>query len=1005
MAELLYTNKYVKPGCYIGQLITPSSSIATAPRIPTAIGKGSRYALSSNATVVRSYVYDEDITFSVTSPYIATLKNPALMDTDKATLIRVSDNSEIPDSKWYFDDERHIIISEDVYEAGAFKFSYQSTNEQLTDATPVVDIMNFVSIGDTPDAQKYVEGKDFFLEMGMSDITKVNGDSQDALAFDSRYKSDSIYPKCYGPTIASESGSLIFDVSNYKINKDFIADSIKVVKLFKNGENKVIKVTFDFSYQECDGEGVAIPTATKYKSTVTIDADGNFHEVLAGVKVLIEDGTQDRFQEGDTFENLVIIQGRIFLTAKDNRTVRVKLSKKDAGFSDLEVSCEDFVGESSSIYKSFEFEGKKIVGTYPYEVSTGEVVEQDSSFFMPITVKYQINTYESKYTTLAEVVQHEDAEHHITYSCGVGVDIDCGDGLVIKLKEDEPNNLMLIPENATLFTFNRKVTKQIPDEKAQFYYTSNTLEGGFGTIDVNENIGTINLPGNIIINYDITNVSAGTEYIFNITNENKLNWNLTKKITEVFKTSEVFKDTNGSVTGVFGSYYVSLTGIPLNGVYVTCGDSSVRAILVKDSDDNATSFVRFVDADNNPIKPSLSVQVTYEYKGNEPEAGATYYVSTTHIRPNNLFNNAIVVSSREEGRTLLGPATPTNDLYIANELAWDELDATTGAQVAFIQIKDADDDGVFNADDVRNAIDACTKSKFITDVTLLGFFEHFGYLLKMNQNANDPFAMRENEVWAGCPIGTVVGDVNTEGSLVFTAKTTMKVTGNDPCHGTRILVGSTWAKRSVTMYSGKSQVVTMDGSFIAWALSCLRVSLSTSESILRKSLTCFSDMQIWENDNDNDKLGAAQIVYFSKTSSGVFRVEEDFTVDTYGFEFSLEQITSQRLTTVRSVRAYIDENLVGVTPDTPQAGVNLVTDFLIRGLNRLIKDGTISNYLDDNGEKRNINPATDIYVQNVKDNPNQYQFGFCFFTKKAMKQFFGIYVVDKTFSSTGLGNS
>ena len=100
MAELLYTTKYVKPGCYIGQIITPSSSIATAPRIPTAIGKGSRYALSNNATVVRSYVYDEDITFSVTSPYIATLKNPALMDTDKATLIRVSDNSEIPDSKW-----------------------------------------------------------------------------------------------------------------------------------------------------------------------------------------------------------------------------------------------------------------------------------------------------------------------------------------------------------------------------------------------------------------------------------------------------------------------------------------------------------------------------------------------------------------------------------------------------------------------------------------------------------------------------------------------------------------------------------------------------------------------------------------------------------------------------------------------------------------------------------------------------------------------------------------
>jgi hypothetical protein len=77
MAELLYTSKYVKPGAYIGEVITPSSSVATALRIPTAIGKGSKYALSKNASVVRAYVYDEDITFSTTSPYRALLKHTA----------------------------------------------------------------------------------------------------------------------------------------------------------------------------------------------------------------------------------------------------------------------------------------------------------------------------------------------------------------------------------------------------------------------------------------------------------------------------------------------------------------------------------------------------------------------------------------------------------------------------------------------------------------------------------------------------------------------------------------------------------------------------------------------------------------------------------------------------------------------------------------------------------------------------------------------------------------
>ena len=1014
MAELLYTDRYVKPGCYIGQIITPTASIATATRMPTAIGKGSKYALSSNASIVRSYVYEEEINFSITSPYRALLKHNALMDKNKAVLIRASDNSEIPESKWFFEDSRHLVIAEDVFEAGTFKFSYQSTDENLTDITPVLDIMSFVAVGDTPDAQKYKEGRDFFLEMGMSDITKIDGTAQDFLAFDTRYKSESVYPTCTGPIPSSlESGSLLFDVSNYKVNKDIVCnikvEDIKTVLV--DGVSVVDRIVFYYEYQECDIEGTPITGATKYKSTVTIKADGSFHEVLAGVKVLIEEGTQDKFRVNDIFENLIIVQGRIFLTAKDNRTVKVKLSNKDTGFNNLNVTLEDFDGDYRNLFDDeaetpFVFSGKKIVGTYGYEVRTGTVKNDNGVYKMPITVKYLVGGYENSYTSLVEVVYRDE-----TYSTGTsGFNLDCGDGLSIKIKADntsvEPPVRAIIPEETLLFTFNRIVERAdaYRDAKAQFYYTSSTLEGGFGTIDVYENVGTIILPGNVIINYDISNVEKGTEFIFNITNENRLNWGLTQRITEVFRPSEVFKDTNGSVTGVFGSYYVSLTGIPLTGVFVTCGDTKVKSVPVMDKDGNPTSFVRFIDDNGDPIKPSLSVNVTYEYKGSEPKPGSTYYLSTTHVRPSTWFNTVIVVSSREEGRTIFGPATPNNDLYIANEIAWDELSGTQGAQVAFIQMKDSDDDGVYNEDDVKLAIDACTKTRIITDVTLLGFFESFGYLLKMNQNANDPFAMRENEVWAGCPIDTPIGDVNTEGSLVFTAKTTMKVDGNDPSHGTRILVGSTWAKRSVTMYGGKSQVVTMDGSFVAWGLACLRSSLPTSESILRKNLTCFSDMQIWDS-VDNDKLGAAQIVYFSKIASGMFRIEEDFTVDTFGFEFSIEQITSQRLMAVRSVRSYIDENMVGVTPDTPQAGINLVTDFLIRGLNKLITNGTIGNYLDEKGNKRPINPSLDVFVQNVKDSPTQYQFGFDFFTKKVMKQFFGTYVVDKNFSSLGLGNS
>ena len=583
MAELLYTDKYVKPGCYIGQIITPTASIATAARIPTAIGKGSKYALSSNATIVRSYVYEEDITFSRTSPYRATLKNNALMDMDKAVLVRVSDNAEISDSKWYFEDDKHIVISEDAYEAGAFKFSYQSVNENLTDLTPVFDIMSFVAVGDTPDAQKYKEGKDFFLEMGMSEITEIDGTPQEYLAFDPRYKSESIYPKCTGPVVNPNSGSLIFDVSNYRVNKDLVCN-IRVAEIKtrqEDGVTVVDRIVFDYDYQECDSEGTPISGTTKYKSTTTIQADGSFHEVLAGVKVLIEEGTQNKFRVNDVFENLVIIQGRIFLTAKDNRTVKVKLSTKDVGFNNLNVSLENFDGEYKTLFdseaeSSFTFSGKKIVGAYEYEVRTGTVKNEGGTYKMPITVKYQVEGYENSYTSLVDVLYQDGS-----YSTGnSGFTLDCGDGLSIKFKADTtsiPPVRAIIPEETLLFTFDRivKRAEEYKDAKAQFYFTSSTLEGGFGTIDVYENIGTIVLPGNIIINYDITNVDKGTEFIFNITNENRLNWGLTQRLTEVFKSSEVFKDTNGSVTGIFGSYYVSLTGIPLSGVFVTCGDTSI----------------------------------------------------------------------------------------------------------------------------------------------------------------------------------------------------------------------------------------------------------------------------------------------------------------------------------------------------------------------------------------------------------------------------------------------
>lgn len=1099
MAELLYTSKYVKPGAYIGQVITPSSSVATALRIPTAIGKGSKYALSKNASVVRAYVYDEDVVFSATSPYRAILKHNALMDIEKAALVRVSDNYEIPESKWYFEDVNHIIISEEEYVAGDFQLSYQSTDDSVFDPAPVNDIMGFRHAGDSADASKYVEGTDYFLITSFSDITKSNGDAQNKLHFDDRYASDSLYATIDGVvSTATGNGTVSVDVSDVKsvsFNSNVVATPKQVKLVSKSAsiayvlssvatpaskdltlenigitydKNKVIDVSISLDgYTEAtskanvDGTtatghgfwyydvttGVLtvwqtseiknLPITYEYKSlssvvfsytyvldaygslgeaTVEIPNDGTFVSVLYGVSACLSSSDSNALDYNSYDASIVtldgsflsegtestltfnIIQGKIFPTAKDNRSVTLKLSAKN------DIVYTHSIGSlsgnfSSSISATAPANNSNPIIDYvdTYTISSLSLIN-GTTCYLPIKISHSYP--EGTSVSFIYYVRVSVSGDSITLLEDTDVSLD--NGIKVSLKKSLASVDVVYTQNSTLVTFKHSCVSSAPSSGAiEWYYTSNTSEGGFGTIKCDSISGTIELPGNIIIYYNANDLSVGDSFIFTLTNENKISWNLTKKVTESFKTSLVYRDVNGAVTGIYGSYYVSLSGVPLNGIAIT-NLGTLKAKIVTDSAGNATSFVRFVNSNDIPAKPSSTIQISYEYEGIQPSAGSTYYLTTIHIRPSSLYNSVQIISSRKEGELLFAPATPTNDLYIANEIAWDEIGDTDGAQIAFIQIKDSDDDGVITDTDVHNAIDAVATSKKVTDITLLGQFGNIGYLCRMNQDANDPFAARENELWVGAPTGTVVGDVNTEGSLVYIAKSTLKVYGDDPAHGTRILVGSTWAKKSITMDSGKAQSVTMDGSFIAWALACCRSVMGTSDSILRKHLYSFSDMEIWDDVN-NDLLGAANIVYLSKSSDSIYQIEEDFTVDTYNFTFSLEQISSQRLVTVRRVRQFLNENGIGYVPDTPQAGIAFVSSLLIRALKQLVNDGTIGPYQDEDGYAREIDPDKDVFITYVKDDSTKYQFGYGFYTKKVIKQLFGIYVVDKDFSSLGIG--
>lgn len=1038
MSELLYSSAYHKPGTYIGQLITASTgSLPEVARIPVMIGSGSRYMLSSNAEVTRAFVYEEALTFTLSSPYTATLEHTALQDQTKAELVRVSDSYVVPENHWYFDSEETIVISEDEYKANeSYTLSYQSTDRTVLDPTPVNDIITVRSCGSSPSSNMFVEGKDYYIEISKSEITNTSdGSASTKVAFSDAYDATSLYMTHSDPVATPstavgtiliddyEMSSLGYTSTSYKLDVKKINVEVSYDTTTEVVSTKLISIVVDYTY-------VTDTFNTTAKQTLTILADGTFTSGYRGIKFALSTTTGNAINggtatltsgattiasyacgdfsaedvslsyvdctaaadisiTGNVASNytFTLTTGKVFFKAKDNRTETLKLVTKGTEEVSLtQTSISEKLTATSVITNSPKLQYNR---TYSVYFISGDSTNNK------ILVR---TTYNTQYGSVSFDSQI-DATYDSTNSSYTisGSSLDLGDGTTLTISTASGSTIVASDFSSTtsmyvgVLAFSGTATK--------WYYNSTTQEGGFGTIESATLETELALPGNILLDVNANEMDEGDEVSFTLTNDNVINWNLTLRKTQQFTTSDIYRDVNGTKTGIVGSYYVELSGIPLTGILsVTSG---IYATLIAN-----TSYATVSTSSTSYVKPTTSFAIGYEYAGNEPSYGDTYYLTTLHIRPDEYYNKVIFVSGRSEGETLLSPSTPTNDLYVANEIAWDVIGntSTTVRQIAYIQIKDSDDDGVISPSDVQNAIDALATNFSVTDWVLLGNFDQIGKMLTANQTANDPFEKRENELWVGTPIGTEIGDANTEGSLVYLAKNTLKVYGTDPAHGTRILVASTTATKSVTMDSGNDQTITLDGSFVAWSLACLRSTMLASDSIMRKTLSCFETMEVFD-DTEDITLGSSQIIYFSKQGTGIYRVEEDFTVDTYNFEFSLEQITSQRLQVVRRIRNYMDENLIGVTPDTPSAGVVLVTSFLIRALSQLIKEGVISQYQDENGNPRAIDADKDVYATIVDDNPTQYQFGYGFYTKKVIKHLFGTYVVDEDFSSTGLGTS
>lgn len=535
----------------------------------------------------------------------------------------------------------------------------------------------------------------------------------------------------------------------------------------------------------------------------------------------------------------------------------------------------------------------------------------------------------------------------------------------------------------------------------QFHYTTSTPEGKFGDVSVSGN-GELRLPGgvhlyarNVGTLLSQNRYDADDEFTFSTINSNGIDWNLYSRTVETFNTTDIYTDTLGlsSLTGIAGGRYIILSHIPNQDGVLFVRDKATEVLFT------ATFNV------GSPILwfttvPTATFEVAYEYRGAEPSPGNFYYVTANIKRPAELYNTPILSLTYDEAFRLLGPASNENALLIAAELA---LRDNGAPGVYTCQAFDADNDLVISTADINNAIIATEGNNKLTDIVVLNGYASLSTALLSNERMNDPFERKERALWVGLPVGSQIGNTTSGDSIVATAKKTLQVYGNNPAHGTRVLLANPKAVKTITLPDGSQTDVTLDGSFIQAAIAGRNASFADPGTpLLRQFVGGFKSMQTY-SESEELQLQAASVLYLSNQGSvaaPAFRIEESVTVDTSSPDNNEISVSiNQRQFVTRTVRDQMDSSLIAIVPPGEGAGVSLIQGFLVGILQDLVARGIIGSYTDEAGNERGLNPATDVEVFRDNTTKTLYNFKYYWNARYPVKRLFGLYSVDaKLFS-------
>ncbi len=988
----LTTSRYTRPGVYIGQIIQPGAGNLTADaRVTNYIGKGSRFAVANNQGIRRSFVFEEEVILPASAPFIHNLAFSA--NGVKDLPARVYDSitgEELLPSNWNFlkvgNEFKQVIINPDIYNASAaYKIDYQSTSREVKDPLPVKELRFIKSVGLNQDRSQFDDLKNFFIPFAFTGPVE---NSANAFA-------ENLITGITADVNNFSSGALLNTQGDYTHDYNRFYE-LEVVSV--NGVLPPFTATFKWSARRYSGgknseaptplhSTVAAPTFTADET----DVNSLVQNLEYGVQTTVAFGPQN-FQVGDKFYFNAVGAGKIEFNSRYYNTNQYTeytniVSVPQVGSTGLfsYATTNNYTGSANMKYK---LQCTAVSGSSPNRTAT-----------------FAYATYGDLIGSAGSLVVNEGGAAAVLPS-GIRLAFDFGAlnfvaGDIFSLEVKAPRMFYQAKDDREIRLDVSTVIIPGADEAiVNLSYATGTQEGGFGSASAEMNlltgtaakVGEIVLPDNISLyvrnmirgNINDASYAALDKFTSSVTSTEFIDWSLTQLAEEVREVTSFSTDVTGASTGIVGSKFAIVSNIYTAG-----------SVVVVDADTNLpvgffeVAGTRYIGFTSNP---TAAVRISYEFRGAEPTPGQLYYISAKYKRPVSAYNKPTLILDPGEGRRFLSPAEVDNHLYIMNELAF----KNNAPGIYVTQPFDGDGDGIITEVDVQAALDAHQSVSRITDLCLLSFFGNLSDALAVNERANDPFEKREQMLWVGAPIGTPIGDIDTENSLVFLARRTMQVSPQSPAQGTRILLAPTECRVDLKLDNGTVVNVTLDGSFVAGATSALVNSFADpAETILRKNVTGFTFVQTYSEPQD-EILGGASITYMSDRGASVYRFEEDITIHDIAEEFQLINVTAQKQFVTKVVRRNMDEALVGVVPPSLQSGLAVIRTTLANILIGLLGRGLIAQYRDESGNNRDMNADVDVVVFKDEASETLFYFGYTFFVKSTIKRLFGLYQVNQS---------